>query len=109
MAVPIPNVVQPFVDPKTGIITQAWRQYLLNLGSAGSSDVDVIVAFLQGMTFEDAEARKMAQDALLMALIPGGAGGGSASQTIYMPMVLSDGTCVIAPDGRLIPTLWGTL
>ena len=34
---------------------------------------------------------------------------GSPITTIYMPLALGSGQVVIAPDGRLIPQVWGTL
>ena len=33
----------------------------------------------------------------------------AAPQTVYMPLALGSGQVVIAPDGRLIPQVWGTL
>lgn len=110
-----PNEGQPFVDSR-GIITQSWRQFLLALwertGAGPGPSEDVLITFLQGANIIDRQARSEAQDAMLMALraqVQAQNASVSGTQKIYMPMVISNGTCVIAPDGRLIPTLWGTL
>ena len=66
---------QPFTYARTGLITQAWRQFLLTLWSrsGGSSDVIVdleLLGAIPGGPAVDAAARKMAEDAFLMALLP---------------------------------------
>lgn len=106
---------QPFTDARTGLITQAWRQFLLTLWqrSGGSSSVIVDVELLDAIPGSppiDTAARKMADDAFMMALLAKSAADApDGPQAVYMPLALGSGQVVIAPDGRLIPIVWGTL
>lgn len=106
---------QPWMRPD-GRATQAFRQFLLTLWqrSGGSSSVIVDVELLDAIPGSppiDTAARKMADDAFMMALLAKSAADGAqnASQAVYMPLALGSGQVVIAPDGRLIPTFWGYL
>lgn len=106
---------QPFTDSRTGLITQAWRQFLLTLWqrSGGSSNVIIDVELLDtlpGGPAVDPTARKAADDAFMMALLAKSAADApEGPETVYMPLGLADGRMALAPDGRPIPMIWGTL